>query len=399
VVLLAAVVGGFRWTWAHGVSGATAEGDAAAVVRGNTDFALELYARVREKPGNLFLSPYSISTALAMTFAGARGETARQMADVLHFALPSERLHPASSTLASALRAANDGSNGSFHVASALWGPKGHYFLEEFLALTKEHYGAALRQVDFAYAAEQARRVINEWVGGETQHKIRELLEQGDLDAATVLVLTNAICFKGDWASRFNRAETRDGPFRVDRDKQVVVPMMHQLRQFPFAGTAELDVLELPYVGDRLSMVLLLPKKVDGLAALEVSLSKENLDRWLGHLRQQPVRVRLPRFTLDTRFKLGETLQAMGMNDAFDGRKADFSGMTGRRDLWIDKVVHQARVDVNEEGTEASAATAVVMKKGPPIPEFTADHPFLFFIRDRQSGSILFLGRAVNPRE
>jgi serpin B len=172
---------------------------------------------------------------------------------------------------------------------------------------------------------------------------------------------------------------------------------MHQLRKFPFAGGDEVDVLELPYVGDRLSMVLLLPKQGTGLSALEESLNTENLNWWLSQLREQPVQVSLPRFKLDSRFNLARTLAAMGMPDAFDGAKADFSGMTGRRDLWIDKVIHQAQVEVNEQGTEAAASSAVVMKKGPLIPSFAADHPFLFVIRDKQTGSILFMGRVANP--
>lgn len=370
--------------------------DVAEVVAGNNAFALDLYTKISDEPGNLFFSPYSVSTALAMTYGGARGETARQMADVLHFSLGQQRLHAAFAAMLSSDRAAEEESGHRLHLANALWGQKGYYFLEEFLALTKTHYGAGLREVDFAQATEQARLTINQWVEGETEHKIRELLQRGDLDAATALVLTNAIYFKGDWASRFDRRQTKEDSFWINRLEQVTVPMMHQLRRFAFAATEDLDLLEMPYQGERLSMVLLLPKKVHGLATLEKSLSRENLDRWLGQLHQQPVRVRLPRFKLGARFNLGKTLQAMGMTDAFYG-KADFSGMTGRRDLWIDDVIHQAQVEVNEEGTEASAATAVVMRKGPRPATFTADHPFLFLIRDKQSGSILFLGRVVNP--
>ncbi len=397
VVLLGAVWG--RPLGASAITDAadSTEGDLPAVVEGNTAFALDLYARLRTEDGNLFLSPYSISTALAMTYAGARGETARQMADVLHFLREQERVHPAFAALKSSIEAAGNGAGCRLHMANALWGQQGEGFLDEFLALTKKHYGAGFREVDFVQATEQARKTINTWVAGQTRKKITELLQRGDLDPSTVLVLTNAIYFKGDWASRFDRGYTRESPFRISEQDQVVVPMMHQLRRFPFAATDELDLLEMPYAGDRLSMVLLLPKRVGGLAALEDSLSRKNLEWWLGRLRQQPVRVSLPRFKLDARFDLGGTLAALGMPDAFNGRKADFSAMTGQRDLWIDAVIHQARVEVNEEGTEADAATAVVMKKGLPIPEFIADHPFLFLIRDRQTGSILFLGRVVNP--
>jgi serpin B len=318
---------------------------------------------------------------------------------VLHFPFGQQRLHPTFAALESSIKAAGDGSGCSLNVANSLWGQEGQGFLAEFLAVTKKHYGARLREVDFAGAVGQARQTINAWVAGQTQQRIKELLQRGDLDRSTVLVLANAIYFKGPWASRFDAQHTREAPFQVSYLKQVVVPMMQQVRRFPLFTSDELDVLELPYIGDRLSMVLLLPKKVDGLAALEESLSTKNVDEWLGRLAEQPVRVSLPRFRLDTRFDLARTLASMGMPDAFSGGKADFSGMTGRRDLWVDAVLHEAEVEVNEEGTEASAATAVVMRKGSRVPSFIADHPFLFLIRDRQTGSILFIGRVVDPSD
>ena len=398
VSLLVVACGGAPWAEPNLALAGPTEQDQAAVVAGNTEFALDLYARLRTQDGNLCLSPYSISTALAMTYAGARSETATQMADVLHFSLEHERLHPAFAALMASDRATADDSGYDLHIANALWGQKGYGFLEEFLVLNREHYGAGFREVDFVQATEQARQTINRWVADQTQQMIKELLRKGDLDPADVLVLTNAIYFKGDWASRFDPQRTHDAPFRISAKEQVVTPIMSQLRKFPFAAGDDLDVLELPYDGDRLSMVLLLPKKVDGLPAVEESLNKENLERWLGRLRQQPVRVGLPRFQLDSRFDLVKTLEAMGMIDAFSGTKADFSGMTGRRDLFIGMVIHQARVDVNEEGTEAAAATVVKMKRGPAPAAFVADHPFLFLIRDKQSGSILFIGRVVNPK-
>jgi len=399
VALLVAVSGGLLWAAPNVALAGPTEEDDEALVAGNSQFALDLYARLRTEDGNLFLSPYSVSTALAMTYAGARGETERQMADVLHFTLGQEQLHPAFAVLESLVKAAGDGSGCTIHVANSLWGQQGYGFLEEFLALNRKHYGAAFSEVDFERATEQARQTINAWVAQQTQQIIKELLQKGQLDPADVLVLTNAIYFKGDWASKFDLKQTRDAPFRISKTDQVVVPMMQQFGQFAFAATDELDLLELPYAGDRLSMVLLLPKKVDRLAALEQSLSTENLDQWLGRLRQQPVHVTLPRFTLGSRFDLTRTLVAMGMPDAFSSSKADFSGMTGRRDLFIGLVIHEAKVKVNEEGTEAAAATAVVMTlKGSRPPAFVADHPFLFLIRDKQTGSILFMGRVANPK-
>jgi serpin B len=396
-VLLGAVCGGSLWAWPNTALAIAPGGALEAVAEGNTEFALDLYARLRKENGNLFLSPYSISMALAMTYGGARGETARQMADVLHFSLEQKRLHPAFAELESSLKAADGGSGCRLDVANALWGQQGYGFLDEFLTLTKKHYNAGSREVDFVGAPEQARQVINTWVAEQTRQMIRELLRKGDLDAADVLVLTNAIYFKGDWASRFDKERTANGSFRIGENDEVIVPMMHQLGQFAFAAGDELDVLELPYDGDRLSMVFLLPKKVGGLAGLEESLNRENLGLWLGRLREQPVRVSLPRLKLAFRIDLARTLEAMGMTDAFSGGKADFSGMTGRRGLFIGMVMHEARVEVNEEGAEAAAATAVKMKRGAPPATFVADHPFLFLIRDKQTGSILFIGRVVNP--
>jgi serpin B len=397
MALLVAVGGGLLWAAPNVVLAQTTEEDQPVLVAGNTQFALDLYARLRTQDGNLFLSPYSISTALAMTYAGARGETQRQMADVLHFTLGQEQLHPAFAALESSVKAAGDRPGCTIHVANSLWGQQGYGFLAEFLALNRKHYGAGFREVDFVNATEQARQTINTWVAQQTQQMIKELLQKGQLDPADVLVLTNAIYFKGDWVTRFDPQRTQDAPFQISATDQVVVPMMQQFGRFAFAAADELDLLELPYAGERLSMVLLLPKKVDGLAALEQSLSKENLDQWLGQLRQQPVRVGLPRFTLGSRFDLTRTLAAMGMPDAFSGA-ADFSGMTGRQDLFIGLVVHEAKVEVNEEGTEAAAATAVKMKRGAPPASFTADHPFLFLIRDKQTGTILFMGRVANPK-
>ena len=398
VTLFTVACGGVLWLSPGVALARPAEEDIEAVVRGNTEFALDLYAKLRTQEGNLAVSPYSVSTALAMTYAGARGNTAKQMADVLHFKLASEQLHPAFAAMVAADQASSGRQGYALHIANALWGQKGYGFLDAFLALEKKHYGAGLREVDFVGAAEQARRTINAWVDDQTQHIIKELLLEGDLDPADVLVLANAIYFKGSWANQFDKAHTRDAPFHVGPEQQITVPMMNQSRRFAFANMDELSLLELPYEGDRLSMVLLLPKKIDGLGAVETSLNRKNLDQWLGRLREEPVRVSLPRFKLGARFDLAKTLEEMGMADAFSARKADFSGMTGKRDLFIGLVIHEARVDVNEEGTEAAAATAVKMKRTSIPPAFRADRPFLFLIRDKQSGSILFIGRVSDPR-
>ena len=374
--------------------------DTAALVQAGNAFALDLYGRLRGREGNLFLSPFSISTALAMTWAGARGGTAEEMARVLHLGPGREGVHEAYRTLLEEVRA--DGDEGCrLHVANALWGDKGFQFRREFLELVETSYGAGLRQVDFRTAVEAARRTINAWVEKETRHKIRDLLKPGVLKPTTRLVLTNAVYFKGDWARRFDEKLTRPAPFWVTAGKKVDLPMMHQTGKFKYAAPDGLQVLELPYAGGDFSMVVLLPRKRDGLGDLEKNLSVENLAKWLKALRRRKVVVALPRFKATSEFGLGGVLKSMGMRDAFDASAADFSGMTGRRDLFIQAVVHKAFVEVNEEGTEAAAATGVVVgltsvALSPPV--FRADHPFLFLIRDRRSGSILFIGRLMNPQ-
>jgi serpin B len=381
-------------------------GEVKNAVQGNTAFALDLYAQLRTGEGNLAVSPYSISTALAMTYVGARGETAEQMAKVLHFGADVQRLSAVFAELEKTLKAgggqgkAAGGTPGSLDVANALWGQKGERFEDGFLAVTKEFFGAGFHQLDFVKAAEASRKEINYWVAEQTRQKIQELLKSGDIDAGTMLVLTNAVYFKAKWLNTFNPKETRPGQFHTGKGETVTVPMMFQQHAFPWAAGEDCDVVEMPYGGERLAMVMLLPKKVDGLADLEKSLTPEKLEEWLGRLRPETVRVRMPRFKFGCRFGLADTLAKMGMADAFRLEAADFSGMNGRRhDLYISRVIHQVEMEVNEEGTEAAAATAVTMLRGAPpkTPMFNADHPFVFVIRDRQTGSILFMGHVVDP--
>ena len=382
-----------------------------ALVEGNNAFALDLYARLRDQEGNLFFSPYSISTALAMTYAGARGDTEAQMAEVLRFPTdemrhaqgmvmqmpwPQEKLHPAFKSLIEDLNARQKKGAYELSVANALWGQKGYAWLDEFLKITRDNYGAGLREVDFVGDTEGARKTINDWVEKETKDKIKELVPPGVLDGLTRLVLTNAIYFKGKWALQFKVKATRDAPFTLLDGKKVQVPMMHQSKEFGYMETEGFQALELPYVREELSMIVFLPKKVDGLAELEKSFTADDLAKWLDELHKLKVYVLLPRFKMTSEFRLDKVLKAMGMTDAFGA--ADFSGMDGKEGLFISAVLHKAFVDVNEEGTEAAAATAV--PEAMELVEllvFRADHPFLFLIRDNRTGSILFMGRLVNP--
>jgi len=364
------------------------------VVQGNTAFAVDLYRELSARPGNLFFSPFSLSSALAMTYAGARGDTAQQMASVLHFAKDDPGLHSAFASLIGALNKKSKGYQVA--VANALWGQEGYGFLEAFLTMLKQHYEAGLHTVDFAQDTQGARRTINAWVERETRHKIKELLKPPHLDPSVLLVLTNAVYFKGLWASQFDKGSTQDAPFMVAPNDIVTAPTMTQTAPVSYIEGNGFQALELPYEGEDLAMVILLPNQVDGLSALEQSLNAAGLAQTLAGLQKRKVRVSLPKFKMTAEFELADVLAKMGMPLAFSGT-ADFSGMTGNRDVFISAVVHKAFVEVNEEGTEAAAATAVVAKRASLPPAFRADHPFLFLIRDTRSGSILFMGRVVNP--
>jgi len=376
--------------------------DVASVVEGNSAFAFDLYAKLKTAKGNLIFSPCSISTALAMTYAGARGDTAAEMEKTLRFALGQDALHPAMADLVDDLNArGGDEGKAAYElvVANRLWGQSGYNFLAPFLELNRTYYGAGLELVDFARATEAARKKINAWVEDQTRDKIRELLKPGVLNALTRLVLTNAIYFKGNWASEFKKERTADAPFHVTPEKTVDAPMMRQTEKFGYAETGDVQVLDMPYVGDDLSMTILLPKKADSLGDVEASLSAAQLKTWIARLREEKVAVFLPRFKVEFGLGLSETLKAMGMPLAFSNA-ADFSGMDGTRDLYITAVIHKAFVEVNEEGTEAAAATGVVvgLKSAPMKPlVFRADRPFVFLIRDRATGSVLFIGRVTDP--
>jgi serpin B len=379
----------------------TATSDQAAVVEGNNAFAIDLYCQLRTQSGNLFFSPNSISTALSMTYVGARGDTATEMAKTLHFTLPPQRLHPAMGGLLGDLNAPHDGYK--LRMANALWAQQGYTFLDDFLKLTKSDYGAGFKQVDFKDATEAARLTINQWVEQQTDDKIIDLLQPGTLSQRTKLVLTNAIYFKGDWQTQFDKAQTGEEDFHLSAVQNAKAPMMHRDGGFNYFDGGTFQILEIPYKSAELSMIILLPNDVGGLFALEQSLTAPNTKQWLGQLRPVPkVILTLPKFKMTRQFELQDSLGAMGMTLAFDAH-ADFSGMTGNRDFFISAVIHKAYIDLNEEGTEAAAATAVVMRsmmarmQQPPPPVFRADHPFIFLIRDNRSGGILFMGRVADP--
>ena len=372
-----------------------------AVVDGNTAFALDLYSRLKDEDGNLFFSPYSISVALAMTYAGARENTAQQMSQTLRFSLDPQRLHPAFGKLEERLEALQEEGNVQLEIANSLWPHKSYPILEEHIGLVKKYYGVKITPLDYAANIEAARSIINEWVEEKTKDKIKDMIGPGVLDALTRLVLVNAIYFKGNWADQFEEELTKDAPFHPLSGESIEVPMMKQQETFGYAEHEDLQILQMPYAGDEMSMLVLLPKNMDGLANLQSVLSKENLEKWIKSIRKKEVLVFLPKFKVTSQFRLDEALASMGMTDAFSPEKADLSGIDGEpHRLYIGAVIHKAFVDVNEEGTEAAASTAVgftLASMPEPVPTFRADHPFIFMIRDNNTGSILFMGRMVDP--
>ncbi len=372
-----------------------------AIVEGNNEFAWDLYQHLSTKKGNLFYSPYSISNALAMTYAGARGQTAEEMAKTLNFPGKQETFHPAFGKLVRILNAKNIKRQYQLNIANSLWGQKGYDFSEEFRKLSETHYVAGLKEVDYINATEEARQRINEWVENETQKKINDLLPKGVLNRNTRLVLANAIYFKAAWQKPFGKYATKPQDFFVNPNEKIQVPMMNKREFLAYTEGDRFQSVAIPYKRGELEMVIFLPKTKDSLAALEKSLTADNIQKWWAKSRRTYVDLKLPRFEFTTEFQLKNVLAKMGMPQAFSNT-ANFSGLSSRNDLKITEVVHKAFVDVNEKGTEAAAATGVIVGVKSALPEnpisFHADHPFVFVIRENNTGSILFVGRVVNPQ-
>jgi len=378
--------------------------DRRALVEGNSEFAFNLYQVLREEKGNIFYSPYSISLALAMTYAGARGDTEQQMADALRFTLPQNRLHPTFNGLDIELAKRGEGAKGKdeqgfrLNIVNAIWGQKDYQFLPTFLDVLAENYGAGLRTLDFVNAPEESRLIINKWVSDQTEGRIEDLIPQGMIDILTRLVLTNAIYFNAAWQHPFSEEATQDCPFYLLDSNEIRVPMMTQTESFGYAEGDNYRAVELAYDGGELSMVILMPD-AGQFEDFDESLNINQISSVIDALEQKQVNLSMPKFEFESEFELEKTLTTLGMPIAFSDA-ADFSGMTGGRDLYISDVVHKAFVSVDEAGTEAAAATAVIMKltAAPVSPvRMTIDHPFIFLIRDIETDTILFIGRIVNP--
>lgn len=379
--------------------------DLAMLIDGNSDFAFDLYQALSKEDNNIFYSPYSISLALAMTYAGARGETEQQMADTLHFILPQDRLHPAFNSLDIELSHRGKGAKGKdgegfrLNIVNAIWGQKDYRFLTTFLDTLAKNYGAGLRLMDFINAPEESRITINNWVSDQTEGRIKDLIPQGLINRLTRLVLTNAIYFNAAWQYPFDEDMTQDGTFYLLDGDEVTVPMMRQTESFGYAEGDGYQAVELAYDGGELSMVILLPR-AGQFKAFEGTIDARLVNAIVKALEPRQVVLTMPKFEFESSFSLKETLTGMGMPVVFS-EDADFSGMTGYRDLFIADVVHKAFVSVDEAGTEAAAATAVVMQKTAALPstpvEVTVDRPFIFLIRDIETGTILFVGRVIDP--
>jgi serpin B len=380
------------------------------LVAGNTAFAFDFYQAVRQQEGNLFFSPFSLSLALAMTYAGAQGETAEQIADALNFLLASEQLHPAFNTLDLILagRGAekdNEGESQPFqlNIANSAWAQEGYPFLQEYLDILALNYGSGLYLVDYRQDAEAARQAINDWISERTEGKIEDLIPEGTLDFYTRLVLANAIYFKANWLFPFEENLTTDGVFHLLDGKQVMVDMMSLSlpESMRYTQGNGYQAVQLPYVGGEVAMTILLPSE-GNFSEFEESLDARLLAAILDELEYQNVQLTMPKFEFETEFFLQDVLKEMGMPAAFDPEVADFSGMDGSRELFIDEVIHKAYVGVDEEGTEAAAATAVIIRAvSMPITdvELIVDQPFIFIIHDIPTGTVLFTGRVLNPVE
>ena len=389
-------------------SGAATETELTDLVSGNSTFAFDLYRTLAARDGNLFYSPYSISLAIAMTYAGARGETERQMADTLRILLPQGTLHSAFNALdrelASRGKSPRLGEGEAFrlNIANAVWGQEDHGFLEEFLNILSESYGAGVRPVDFRGSPEESRVTINDWVAESTEGRITDLLPPEIINEMTRMVLTNAIYFNARWQHVFEDRRTRPGAFHLLDGSSIDVPMMNTTDEFGYARGEGYQVVDLPYVGGELSMTLMLPDK-GRFREFEERLDAAFVGRIIEGIKERQVDLKMPRFEFESQFRLSETLKRMGMVDGFDPATAEFSGMDGKSCLagdglclFIRDIVHKAFVSVDEEGTEAAAATGIAVQQTSSKPEpieVTVDMPFIFLIRDRATDAVLFVGR------
>lgn len=368
------------------------------LIQGNNQFALELYSYIRSDDQNVFFSPYSISAALAMTYAGARGESEKQMSKVLHFEADQKNFHPKYHGLLQYIEGLNQGENLELSTANAMFAQKEYIFLDSYFDLVKSNYGAGLQMLDFKNELEKSRLTINEWVATRTKNRIQNLIVEGMINEMARLVLVNAIYFNATWDVSFDEKETVKKMFYVTPETPVEAPFMHKEGAFKYLKGEQIQIAEIPYADSTLSMLVLLPDDAASMVKLEQELSFARYQAWIAQLLPTKINLLLPRFKTTSEFELSDVLKKMGMPHPFS-LSADLSGMTGKKDLMIDKVIHKAFVDVNEKGTEAAAATAVIIrvKSAPVIPQFNVNRPFIFIIKENAHQNILFMGKINNP--
>lgn len=385
---------------------AVPSGNLEKLVKGNTSFGINLFQAVKQGDENLIFSPYSISVALAMAQAGAKDNTLQQMNDVLRFSLPVEDLHPAINALQLELnnRENNDYEEGKkdfeLNIVNSIWGEKTYTFLPGYLDLLAKNYGTGLRLADFILQPDTSRKEINQWVSDQTNDRIQDLLPENSITELTRLVLTNAIYFKAGWLHQFDPGMTQNGVFTLLNGEDVQVPMMHQTETFGYAREDSYQLISLPYEGNKLSMLIILPDE-NNFTQVEKAMSGLDVQNLVSSIPFAQLDLSMPKFKIESSIGLADHLNAMGMKDAFIPGIADFSGMDGTHDLYISAVQHKAFIEVDETGTEAAAATAVVVGiESMPIDEplkVNIDRPFIFMIVDNKTGSVLFLGRVINP--
>jgi serpin B len=389
---------------APGRESATADVAPDGAVPGINAFSIDLHARLASDAGNLIYSPTGVAIALAMATVGAEGETREQMLGTLHAGPDPERWIDAVGALSRSLdAAAAPDALADLQVANRLWGQRGVRFGEPFLRRLADDFAAPFGEADFRGGPEPSREAINRWVAERTADRILDLLPQGSITPLTRLVLTDAVRFDADWRFPFSAERTRELPFAIDRERKVTVPMMRQKGQFAYAENDLLQAVELPYAGDDFSLVALLPRRAGGLVDVERMLTAERLASWLDGLDERQVDLFLPKFRIESRFDLIPRLEQLGMQRAFSV-EAEFGPITTDDRLSITGVLHQAMIEVDERGTEAAAATGVVIGIRSAAPTdsdeattFRADHPFLILLRHRPSGAILFGGRVSDP--
>ncbi len=399
--------------------------DVQALTAGNNAFALQIYGKLKEGKGNLFCSPYGISSVMAMAYAGAGGNTKAQMEQVLRLSPNGDNVHAAYRRITDSLVPKGDvGSDGSkfvitlrrvkdgwlseskapgyeLDIINSTWVMKGMDVSKDYRNLMETYYQAPLEEADFRNDLQSTRRSINSWFEKQSRGRFKEVIAPGEIDSLTRLVLANAIYFKGKWESRFLERKTKEAPFTLLDGTKIKVPTMAQSHDFDYMETGGFKALRLPYKDSALSMIIFLPNTHDGLSEMEESLSIDKLEECLKKMnKHHEVVIELPRFKMDSKLDLAKVLQSMGMKDAFSLAQADFSGIDGKKDLYLGKVKQDAMMDVNEEGTEAVAATRghTVPTGVPSFNQFKADHPFFFMICRTNPTSIIFMGRVVDPR-